>query len=40
MVREAAMHCEGGCFVLFEGGYNHEVLGQNVLSLIRGLSGE
>ncbi len=27
----------GGCFGLLEGGYNHNVLGQNVLALIRGL---
>ena len=26
-----------GCFGILEGGYNHQVLGQNVLALINGL---
>lgn len=38
MVQKAALRCEGGCFGVLEGGYNHEVLGQNVLALIHGLS--
>ncbi|MFO7559230.1 MAG: histone deacetylase family protein [Desulfobacterales bacterium] len=38
MVREASIRCNGGCFGILEGGYNHDVLGLNVLSLIRGLS--
>ena len=39
LVREAATRCKGGCFALLEGGYNHKVLGQNALALIKGLSG-
>lgn len=38
MVREAARRNHGGCFAILEGGYNHDVLGQNVLALIKGLS--
>jgi len=37
MVRAAAEKNQGGCFGILEGGYNHDVLGQNVLALIRGL---
>jgi len=40
MVRERAEHNRGGCFAILEGGYNHDVLGQNVLALIGGLSGK
>lgn len=40
MVREAAQRCKGGCFGILEGGYNHQVLGHNVMALIDGLSGE
>jgi acetoin utilization deacetylase AcuC-like enzyme len=29
---------EGGCFGILEGGYNHEVLGGNVLALIQGMA--
>lgn len=36
-VRTAAERNGGGCFAILEGGYNHEVLGENVLALIRGL---
>jgi acetoin utilization deacetylase AcuC-like enzyme len=39
MVREAAERCGGGCFGILEGGYNHRVLGRNVMTLIEGLSG-
>jgi len=39
MVREAAERCSGGCFGILEGGYNHRVLGHNVMALIEGLSG-
>jgi len=39
MVRQAAQRCEGGCFGILEGGYNHQVLGRNVMALIEGLSG-
>jgi acetoin utilization deacetylase AcuC-like enzyme len=37
MVREAAARNGGGCFAVLEGGYNHRVLGRNVLALIEGL---
>lgn len=37
-VRKAALRCEGGCFGILEGGYNHRVLGHNVLALIHGLT--
>jgi acetoin utilization deacetylase AcuC-like enzyme len=37
-VREAARRCKGGCFAILEGGYNHRVIGENVLALIEGLS--
>ncbi len=37
MVKAAADRNEGGCFGLLEGGYNHEILGDNVLALIEGL---
>jgi len=38
MVKAAAQRNGGGCFGLLEGGYNHKVLGENVMALIRGLS--
>ncbi len=37
-VSAAAIRCKAGCFAILEGGYNHDVLGQNVLALIKGLS--
>ena len=37
-VRSAAVAMGGGCFAILEGGYNHDVLGQNVLALIAGMS--
>jgi acetoin utilization deacetylase AcuC-like enzyme len=40
MVRGAAGRCGGGCFAILEGGYNHNVLGQNVMALMNGLSEE
>jgi acetoin utilization deacetylase AcuC-like enzyme len=40
LVRDAARQSGGGCFAILEGGYNHQVLGHNVLALIQGLSGE
>lgn len=40
MVREAARRSGGGCFGILEGGYNHHVLGHNVMALIEGMSGE
>ena len=36
-VRSAADRNDGGCFGILEGGYNHEVLGENVLALIQGM---
>lgn len=39
MVRQAAQRCGGGYFGILEGGYNHAVLGQNVLAFIHGLKG-
>ena len=36
-VRSAADRNGGGCFAILEGGYNHEVLGANVLALIKGM---
>jgi acetoin utilization deacetylase AcuC-like enzyme len=38
LVREIALRNKGGCFGLLEGGYNHAVLGLNVLAFIEGLS--
>jgi acetoin utilization deacetylase AcuC-like enzyme len=40
MARQAALRSGGGCFGVLEGGYNHNVLGKNVLALIHGLNGE
>jgi acetoin utilization deacetylase AcuC-like enzyme len=37
LVRETARRTEGGCFGILEGGYNHRVLGKNVLAFIEGL---
>jgi acetoin utilization deacetylase AcuC-like enzyme len=39
LVKTASLRCRGGCFAILEGGYNHRVLGQNVLALIQGLRG-
>jgi acetoin utilization deacetylase AcuC-like enzyme len=36
-VRTAARRNGGGCFAVLEGGYNHNVLGQNALALMEGL---
>lgn len=40
MVQEAAKSMVAGCFGILEGGYNHQVLGQNVRAFLRGLRGE
>ncbi|MBN2123944.1 MAG: histone deacetylase family protein [Deltaproteobacteria bacterium] len=40
LVRRAARGQGGGCFAVLEGGYNHSVLGHNVMALIEGLSEE
>ena len=37
-VRAAADRNKGGCFAILEGGYNHEVLGQNALALMQGMT--
>lgn len=39
LVRGAAQRNNSGCFAILEGGYNHDVLGENVLALIRGMDG-
>jgi acetoin utilization deacetylase AcuC-like enzyme len=39
MVLGAAKRSGGGCFAILEGGYNHTVLGRNVLALLDGLRG-
>ncbi|HPJ94312.1 MAG TPA: histone deacetylase family protein [Deltaproteobacteria bacterium] len=38
LVRSAAIRNNGGCFAILEGGYNHQVLGHNVLALMEGMS--
>jgi len=37
LVLHAARRNNGGCFGILEGGYNHSVLGKNVLAFIEGL---
>lgn len=39
LVKSATERNGGGCFAILEGGYNHNVLGENVMALIDGLSG-
>jgi acetoin utilization deacetylase AcuC-like enzyme len=38
-VRETAARNGGGCYGILEGGYNHNVLGQNVRAFLEGLDG-
>lgn len=38
-VRMSALRNGGGCYGIMEGGYNHKVLGENVLAFLKGLSG-
>jgi acetoin utilization deacetylase AcuC-like enzyme len=38
MVKEAAGRNGGGYFAILEGGYNHQVLGKNVMALIEGMA--
>jgi acetoin utilization deacetylase AcuC-like enzyme len=38
MVVHSARKHGGGCFAILEGGYNHDVIGQNAAALIRGLA--
>jgi acetoin utilization deacetylase AcuC-like enzyme len=40
LVKAAASRSGGGCFGILEGGYNHQVLGQNVMAMIEGLSDD
>ena len=40
LVRETARRNNGGCFGILEGGYNHSVLGKNVLAFVEGLEGK
>jgi acetoin utilization deacetylase AcuC-like enzyme len=40
LVRDSSRRNNGGCFGILEGGYNHNVLGENVLAFIEGLEGE
>jgi acetoin utilization deacetylase AcuC-like enzyme len=40
MVGDAAQKCGGGCFAILEGGYNHDVLGWNVMALMEGMEGK
>ncbi|MBU2550397.1 MAG: histone deacetylase family protein [Proteobacteria bacterium] len=39
LARESSVGRGGGCFAILEGGYNHHVLGHNVMALIEGLEG-
>ena len=38
-VRTTADRNGGGCFAILEGGYNHDVIGENAMALIRGMTG-
>jgi hypothetical protein len=38
MAVQAARRNRGGCFAVLEGGYNHNVLGQNALALMKGMA--
>lgn len=37
MAAGAARACNGGCFAILEGGYNHVVLGHNVKAFLKGM---
>lgn len=39
MVLEASKRLGAGCFGVLEGGYNHSVIGANVLAFLKGLQG-
>ena len=39
MVHSACKRLNIGCFALLEGGYNHSVLGKNVLAFLKGMQG-
>lgn len=38
LARQSAEAFGGGCFAILEGGYNHDVLGENVAALMEGMS--
>ena len=38
MVIDSARKNSGGCFGILEGGYNHDIIGQNAAALIEGMS--
>jgi len=40
LVSKAATSRNAGCFAILEGGYNHQVLGKNVLALMEGLNAD
>lgn len=40
MVHETCKRLNIGCFAVLEGGYNHSVIGHNVLAFLRGLEGK
>lgn len=40
MVCGAALRNRGGCYGILEGGYNHDVLGENVLAFVGGLGDD
>lgn len=40
LVSETARRNKDGCFGILEGGYNHSVLGKNVMAFIQGLEEE
>ena len=40
MVRKASQKNNGGYFAILEGGYNHLVLGSNVMALLEGMEGD
>lgn len=40
IVRRASEQSGGGCFGVFEGGYNHGVLGQSVMAFLEGMRGD
>ena len=40
LVRQTALRNDAGYFAILEGGYNHQVLGDNVLALIQGMSDD
>jgi len=37
MVNRSAGKTGGGCFAILEGGYNHDVIGENAAALIKGM---